>query len=112
MKYTFLFFSILCLAAYTECYGGGRGSTYNPLRELLKTRKSREPTNLLTEDVSDSEYSRVYVASQKGRKKADKIVKLPGQPNVSFEQYSASVTVPGEPCFIIFRRLRSPPASL
>ncbi|KAL6522598.1 hypothetical protein OROMI_031556 [Orobanche minor] len=93
MKYTFLFFSILCLAAYTECYGGGRGSTHNPLRELLKTRKSREPTNLLTEDFSDSEYSPVYVASQKGRKEADKIVKLPGQPTVDFEQYSGYVTV-------------------
>ncbi|KAL6494733.1 hypothetical protein OROGR_031533 [Orobanche gracilis] len=94
MKSTFLFFSILCLAAYTECYGGGRrGSKYDPVWALLKPRKSGQPTNLLTEDVSDTEYSPVYVASQKGRKKADKIVKLPGQTTVSFEQYSGYVTV-------------------
>lgn len=91
MKGSFLFFCLLCLAAYAECYGG-RG--YDPLGMLLKTRKSRKSVNVnrLAEDVS-TEYSPVYVAPQEGLKEADKILELPGQPTVNFSQYSGYVTV-------------------
>ncbi|KAK6159366.1 hypothetical protein DH2020_006680 [Rehmannia glutinosa] len=91
MRVLFLFFSLLCLVAYTECYGG-RG--YDPLGELLKTRKSRKSfDNHLAEDDVSNEYSPVYVAPQDGLKESDKILRLPGQPSVNFSQYSGYVTV-------------------
>ncbi|KAI3448095.1 hypothetical protein Pfo_004760 [Paulownia fortunei] len=48
--------------------------------------------NYPTGDVS-VEYSPVYVEIQNGLKEADKILSLPGQPEVSFSQYSGYVTV-------------------
>lgn len=91
MKGSFLLFSVLCLAAYAECYGG-RG--YDPLGAHLKARKSRKTVNsrVSTEDVSN-EYSPVYLAPQDGLKEADEILGLPGQPPVNFTQYSGYVTV-------------------
>ncbi|KAL8554455.1 hypothetical protein ACS0TY_002596 [Phlomoides rotata] len=90
MKASFFVLSLLCLAGYAECYGG-RG--YDPLGRLLKTRKSRKHTNHNTDGVLTDQYTPVYVTPQDGLKEADMIVQLPGQPSVSFSQYSGYVTV-------------------
>ncbi|KAA8544409.1 hypothetical protein F0562_022421 [Nyssa sinensis] len=67
----------------------------NSLR-LMKSRRSQR------HHVSDSwaelhakeEYSPVYIGPQDGLMKADKINKLPGQPDgVDFDQYAGYVTV-------------------
>ncbi|KAL1534688.1 serine carboxypeptidase 1-like [Salvia divinorum] len=77
--------SVVYLSASVQCY--------DPLRELLKGhRKKRSKTYALVEDAS-TEYSPVYMAPQDGLKEADKIMGLPGQPEVSFLQYSGYVTV-------------------
>lgn len=88
MKASFLLLSLVCFAAYAECYGG-RG--YDPLERLLKnTRKTRKSINhYSTDDVSTP----VNVTPQDGLKEADLIRELPGQPSVKFSQYSGYVTV-------------------
>ncbi|GER52353.1 serine carboxypeptidase-like protein [Striga asiatica] len=95
MKNTLTIFSILCLMAYvTECLC--RRGNNNPLREFMNMRNLRKQSNhpfLTMDDSNDFKSSSVYVASQTGMKEADKIKALPGQPKVSFSQYSGYVTV-------------------
>ncbi|KAL3614190.1 hypothetical protein CASFOL_042264 [Castilleja foliolosa] len=91
-----LFFSFSYLAAYTKCFDH-REKNY--LRDLLMARDSKkiQSNYHITEDhidhVSNEISKPIYVASQKGRKEADKIDKLLGQPDVKFSQYSGYVTV-------------------
>ncbi|KAK6159367.1 hypothetical protein DH2020_006681 [Rehmannia glutinosa] len=84
-----MFLSVLCLVASVQCYGG---KGLDPLGELLKVQRTKKLANYRTRDFS-TEYSPVYVAPQDGLKEADMILDLPGQPKVSFSQYSGYVTV-------------------
>ncbi|KAK6159381.1 hypothetical protein DH2020_006695 [Rehmannia glutinosa] len=84
-----VFLSVLCLVASVQCYGG---KGLDPLGELLKVQRTKKLANYRTRDFS-TEYSPVYVAPQDGLKEADMILDLPGQPKVSFSQYSGYVTV-------------------
>lgn len=88
-----IFVSVLCLFATVQCHSGKRNR--DPLRELLRARKTKGSEEKLVIEELDSkdEYSPVYLASQDGLKELDKIVELPGQPEVSFSQYSGYVTV-------------------
>lgn len=81
--------SVLSLLASAQCYGG---KGLDPLGQILKPQRTRRPETYRTPDAS-AEYSPVYVESQEGLKEADKISDLPGQPQVSFSQYSGYVTV-------------------
>ncbi|KAK4401620.1 Serine carboxypeptidase-like 25 [Sesamum angolense] len=84
-----VFLSVLCLLASVQCYGlKGR----DPLGELIKVQRTKRSAGFRTQDAS-SEYSPVYIAPQDGLKEADEITDLPGQPQVSFSQYSGYVTV-------------------
>ncbi|CAA0807557.1 Serine carboxypeptidase-like 40 [Striga hermonthica] len=98
MKNSLTIFSVLCLMAYvTECLS--RRANNNPLHEFLKTRNLRKQSDhpfLTMDDSNDFDSSSVYVASQTGMKEADKIKALPGQPPVTFSQYSGHVTVDAE----------------
>lgn len=82
-----LVLSLLCLSTSVQCYGR---NTYYPLGKLTKAGRSKRSVDYL--NVA-TEYSPVYIASQKGLKEADKIVTLPGQPKVNFSQYSGYITV-------------------
>lgn len=88
-----VFVSVLCLSATVQCYSGRKNS--DPLRDLLRARRARGSEDTFLTEVSESgdEYSPVYLAPQDGLKDLDKIVELPGQPKVSFSQYSGYVTV-------------------
>ncbi|KAL3621175.1 hypothetical protein CASFOL_036087 [Castilleja foliolosa] len=100
--FSILFFCLLWLVAYTELSHGTRGK--NPLHELIKERNVRNKlvnsynTNQEIDDVrgSKNKSRHVYVGQQTGRKIADKIDKLLGQPDVKFNQYSGYVTVDPE----------------
>ncbi|KAL0365432.1 UNVERIFIED_CONTAM: Serine carboxypeptidase II-3 [Sesamum angustifolium] len=84
-----VFLSVLCLLASVQCYGGkGR----DPLGQLIKVQRTKRSAGFRTQDAS-TEYSPVYIAPQDGLKEADEITDLPGQPQVSFSQYSGYVTV-------------------
>ncbi|KAK4477054.1 hypothetical protein RD792_016256 [Penstemon davidsonii] len=74
--------------ASVQCYGR-KGK--DPLGEFIKVQRTKSASSHI-EDSLD-EYSPVYVAPQDGLKKADHILSLPGQPQVSFSQYSGYVTV-------------------
>ncbi|KAL0356800.1 UNVERIFIED_CONTAM: Serine carboxypeptidase II-3 [Sesamum calycinum] len=90
MKGAFLaFVSVLCLLESVQCY---RGKQRDPLGELIKVQRTKRSASFHTEGTS-AEYSPVYIAPQDGLKEADKITDLPGQPQVSFSQFSGYVTV-------------------
>lgn len=74
------------LAVGVQCYGEGE---FDLLSEFEHVGRTKTSPNLGTGD----EYRPVYVELQTGMKEADKIVSLPGQPQVSFSQYSGYVTV-------------------
>ncbi|KAK6143531.1 hypothetical protein DH2020_023879 [Rehmannia glutinosa] len=84
-----LLLSFTCLAISVQCYGG-RG--IDPLGQLINLKRTEESEKYRSADVS-AEYSPVYVENQKGLKEADRVISLPGQPEVSFSQYSGYVTV-------------------
>ncbi|GER42200.1 serine carboxypeptidase [Striga asiatica] len=86
---SFIFFTILCLTTFSNCYDE-RGQ--HPLQMLLRSKILSQHQYLPDVDLS-IEQSEVYVACQKGKKEADKIEELPGQPSVNFSQYSGYVTV-------------------
>ncbi|KAK4437851.1 Serine carboxypeptidase-like 26 [Sesamum alatum] len=83
------FLSALCLLTSVQCYGGKQR---DPLGELIKVQWTKTSASFHTEDAL-AEYSPVYIAPQDGLKEADKITDLPGQPQVSFSQFSGYVTV-------------------
>ncbi|KAL0384184.1 UNVERIFIED_CONTAM: Serine carboxypeptidase II-3 [Sesamum radiatum] len=84
-----VFLSVLCLLASVQCYGGKKR---DPLGELIKGQRTKRSASFRAQDAS-TEYSPVYIAPQNGLKEADEITDLPGQPQVSFSQYSGYVTV-------------------
>lgn len=80
--------SLTCLAISAQCYGGKRD---DPLGEFVKAQRTKGSSNHRNKDTF--EYSPVYVGNQDGSKEADEVLGLPGQPEVSFSQYSGYVTV-------------------
>ncbi|CAI9769923.1 unnamed protein product [Fraxinus pennsylvanica] len=85
-----LVLSLLCLTSSVQCYAKRK---YGPLGKLMDVKHSKRSIDYLSEDDVVTEYSPVYIASQKGLKEADEILTLPGQPKVNFSQYSGYVTV-------------------
>ncbi|XP_022897735.1 serine carboxypeptidase II-3-like [Olea europaea var. sylvestris] len=85
-----LVLSLLCLGVSVQCYSGRK---YDPLGKFMKDRRSKRLVNNPAEDLVLTDYSPVYVAPQEGLKELDKILSLPGQPEVNFSQYSGYVTV-------------------
>ncbi|KAG8368331.1 hypothetical protein BUALT_Bualt15G0034500 [Buddleja alternifolia] len=87
----FLFLTLSSLVALVHCYGGR--VKFDPLGKFIESRRVKTSVNhMFTDDVS-TEYSPVYVGVHDGLKELDKILKLPGQPSVKFDQYSGYVTV-------------------
>ncbi|PIA46408.1 hypothetical protein AQUCO_01500149v1 [Aquilegia coerulea] len=119
---TSLFFVVVLVfsssVAYVHSYGG-RGE--NPLSDFIRIQRRKQiellsspgganivpgPINAAVNEQIDYEGLRkqapqpvpdfpVYMEPQDGLKTADKIVSLPGQPRVNFNQYSGYVTVDG-----------------
>lgn len=89
MKGAMLIFliSVTCLFASVQC------KNRDPLRELLKGHMNKRSEAYAVVEEASTDYSPVYMAPQHGLKEADKIMGLPGQPEVSFLQYSGYVTV-------------------
>lgn len=86
----FLYHYVL-LAVCVQCYGDRRFDSY---KELIKAHRSRTAFNSVSEKASSLQiHAPVYVGIQEGLKAADKILSLPGQPQVSFSHYSGYVTV-------------------
>ncbi|PIN05224.1 Carboxypeptidase D [Handroanthus impetiginosus] len=83
-----LLLSLMCLAVSVQSYGG-RG--FDPFGELTKVQRTKRSADHRS-DVP-VKYVPVYIENQKGLKEADKILSLPGQPEVSFSQYSGYITV-------------------
>ncbi|PIN06130.1 Serine carboxypeptidases (lysosomal cathepsin A) [Handroanthus impetiginosus] len=78
-----LFFCLLTLCNANQA---------NNLHKLLKSRKSQSFS--ISDLYAERDYSPVYTSPQDGLMQADKIDKLPGQPdNVNFDQYAGYVTV-------------------
>lgn len=63
--------------ASVQCYGV-KGN--NPLAKLIEAQKTKRPSTF-REQISNAEYSPVFIGSQDGLKEADKIESLPGQPD-------------------------------
>ncbi|KAK6916475.1 Peptidase S10, serine carboxypeptidase [Dillenia turbinata] len=82
---------VLCIVTSVQCYGG---DGYDPLGKLLARQKLKAAADHDFAVSKSEEHTPVHVAPQAGLKEADKIEKLPGQPNgVDFDQYSGYVTV-------------------
>ncbi|KAL8541343.1 hypothetical protein ACS0TY_002553 [Phlomoides rotata] len=83
--------AIVCLTVSVQCYSGRRVDTF---REIIRAHRTKgSSTNHVSEHGLIKDYSPVYVGSQDGLKEADRITDMPGQPDVSFTQYSGYVTV-------------------
>lgn len=64
---------------------------------MIKSRRSGSPPCAepwTEQDISN--LSRVYIVPQQGSMEADRIDKLPGQPEVDFDHYAGYVTVDAE----------------
>ncbi|KAL7125315.1 hypothetical protein ABFS83_14G109200 [Erythranthe nasuta] len=86
----FLVSLVLCsLAVSAHCYGG-RG--FDHLGEFVEVQRAKRSLNNRDENLP-IERSTIYVGNQEGFKEVDRILSLPGQPEVSFDQYSGYVTV-------------------
>ncbi|KAG8368332.1 hypothetical protein BUALT_Bualt15G0034600 [Buddleja alternifolia] len=80
--------------ASIQCYRGAGGQARDPLGEFIKAQKMKRSVNSYhIQDYASADYTPVYIAPQEGSKKLDEIIGLPGQPQVSFSQYSGYVTV-------------------
>ncbi|XP_062100195.1 serine carboxypeptidase 1-like [Humulus lupulus] len=93
-----LLFSCYHLASsYFNYYYSCEANQIEYLNKLIKSRRSQKKAELINDDELNLklEYGDVdYVGNQRGLKRADKIKRLPGQPEgVEFEQYSGYVTV-------------------
>lgn len=86
MKAASILVLTFALVVGVRCYGGRE---FDLLTEFEHVGRTKTSPNLGTGD----EYRPVYVELQTGLREADKIVSLPGQPEVSFSQYSGYVTV-------------------
>ncbi|KAI3767357.1 hypothetical protein L2E82_17452 [Cichorium intybus] len=64
------------------------------LNKLIDSRRSENPPRVEPWTEQDtSNLSPLYIVEQQGSKEADRIDKLPGQPQVDFDHYSGYVTV-------------------
>ncbi|KAI3448094.1 hypothetical protein Pfo_004759 [Paulownia fortunei] len=98
---------ISCLVASVQCYGG---TGHDPLGDFIRTRRLKKSVDHVAEDAL-TEYSPVYVQLQDGLRELDKILMLPGQPSVDFDQYSGYVTVDpkaGRALFYYFTEAEDP----
>lgn len=82
MKAASILVLTFALVVGVQCYGGREF-------EFEHVGRTKTSPNLGTGD----EYRAVYVEVESGLREGDKIVRLPGQPEVSFSQYSGYVTV-------------------
>lgn len=83
---------VLCFVCVTVTVCG-RGYGATGFKQILKAAQTKAPFNYVSQDSSPQDSSPIYVANQDGSKAADKISTLPGQPPVTFSQYSGHVTV-------------------
>ncbi|KAK8988909.1 hypothetical protein V6N11_030281 [Hibiscus sabdariffa] len=96
------------------------GTQIDNLNRLIASRRSSNPPRSDSElwagldDVGNSHNSPAYVGSQKGLMQADKIDRLPGQPEgVDFDQYAGYVTVdPAADRALFYYFVESPANSL
>ncbi|KAG9149182.1 hypothetical protein Leryth_003174 [Lithospermum erythrorhizon] len=86
----FLFYFV----SFAQCY---EGIMFDLLYNARTSMQEKRPMNIdeygNNNNNNEAEYEAVYVGPQDGLKEADKIVALPGQPEVFFDQYSGYVTV-------------------
>lgn len=89
--------SYYLLAFSLYLVGFSLASKHNQITKLDKLKESKRSENpprgepWTEEDVSN--LSPLYIVQQQGSKEADRINRLPGQPQVNFDQYSGYVTV-------------------
>ncbi|KAJ4836417.1 hypothetical protein Tsubulata_031095, partial [Turnera subulata] len=90
--------SLLFLRCLVECYGEQDFSPFNFIVDALSKTWLHGESRFASFDSDISAwYSSMYIGSQDGLKKGDKIQSLPGQPEgVDFDQYSGYVTVDPE----------------
>lgn len=95
MKTSFSYLLIVLLFIYL-LPNTNEAKQADQLLKLVKSRRSpiyARYTSWLRSLSRKPSFSNVYVSPQDGMMEADKIEKLPGQPNVDFDQYSGYVTV-------------------
>ncbi|KAJ4831607.1 hypothetical protein Tsubulata_014820, partial [Turnera subulata] len=87
--------SLLFLRCLVECYGEQDFSPFNFIVDALSKTWLHGESRFASFDSDISAwYSSMYIGSQDGLKKGDKIQSLPGQPEgVDFDQYSGYITV-------------------
>ncbi|KAF6147194.1 hypothetical protein GIB67_025466 [Kingdonia uniflora] len=93
MKASIFFLSFLCISCYvTLSVSAKQGDALKRLHNAKFLRKTSEDdvVNVYTTSLPSNE---VRVLPQEKLKEKDRIVKLPGQPNVTFTQYGGYVTV-------------------
>ncbi|KAI3522108.1 hypothetical protein L1887_11587 [Cichorium endivia] len=89
--------SYYLLAFSLYLVGFSLASKHNQITKLNKLTESKRSENpprgepWTEEDISN--LSPLYIVQQQGSKEADRIHRLPGQPQVNFDQYSGYVTV-------------------
>lgn len=100
MKFLAIFlFVIGCFAESSNAHGRGKLGYGTPLGNFIGRNKRLKPGNTIASTWASLKsgpqtYSPVYLGSQEGKMEADKITKLPGQPDgVNFDQYAGYVTV-------------------
>ncbi|KAK1433516.1 hypothetical protein QVD17_10427 [Tagetes erecta] len=76
---------------------GSKENQISNLNKLIKSRRSGNPPHAETWTKQEvSNLSPVYAVPQEGSMEADRIDKLPGQPEADFEHYAGYVTVDSE----------------
>ncbi|GAA0165323.1 serine protease [Lithospermum erythrorhizon] len=88
-----LAFHLLFLGCFVQCHDGVK---FNPLQNLLSPKRllRRSVNSVISDEYQESdEYKPIYIGDQDGLKGVDKILSLPGQPIVNFDQYSGYVTI-------------------
>ncbi|XP_076904593.1 serine carboxypeptidase 1-like [Bidens hawaiensis] len=89
------YFMLIAVSLYLVAFSvASKDNQISNLKKLIKSRRSRNPPHAESWTKQDvSNLSPYYTIPQQGSMKADRIDKLPGQPEVNFEHYAGYVTV-------------------
>ncbi|XP_076912636.1 serine carboxypeptidase 1-like [Bidens hawaiensis] len=89
------YFMLIAVSLYLVGFSvASKDNQISNLNKLIKSRRSRNPPHAESWTKQDvTNLSPFYTIPQQGSMEADRIHKLPGQPEVDFEHYAGYVTV-------------------
>ncbi|PWA44485.1 Peptidase S10, serine carboxypeptidase [Artemisia annua] len=111
MKMMHISYLLLVISVYLFAFSvASKDNQITNLNKLIKSKRSVNPPRAEPWTKQDaSNLSPVYIVPQEGSREADMIDKLPGQPEVDFDQYAGYVTVDAEAGRALFYYLAESP---